>query len=102
VSLPFPEPGTPLASRTEVLLGYLDHFRSRVVSKLTSLPEGELRASRLGSGWTPIELLNHLRHVEPRWMEWRYEGRDLADPLGARGVAGSRAGRWCPPDRRRP
>ena len=82
MSLPFPEPGTPLASRTEVLLGYLDYFRSRLVSKLESLPEAELRASRLASGWTPLELTNHLRYVELRWMEWRYEGRNVADPLG--------------------
>jgi uncharacterized damage-inducible protein DinB len=82
VSLPFPEPGTRRASRTDVLLEYLDYFRSRLVSKLESLPAGGLRASRVGSGWTPLELLNHLRYVELRWMEWRYEGRDVADPQG--------------------
>jgi uncharacterized damage-inducible protein DinB len=82
VSLPFPEPSTPIPSRAEVLLGYLDYFRSRLASKLEGLPENELRASRLPSGWTPIELLNHLCHAEQRWMEWRFEGRDLATPWG--------------------
>jgi hypothetical protein len=60
VSLPFPEPTTVVPSRAEVFLGYLDYFRSRLVSKLEALPDGELRVSRLPSNWTPIELLRHL------------------------------------------
>ncbi|WP_435827585.1 proton-translocating transhydrogenase family protein, partial [Actinoplanes philippinensis] len=31
------------------------------------LGEAELRSSRLPSGWTPLELVKHLRHVERRW-----------------------------------
>jgi hypothetical protein len=89
VSLPFPEPTTPVSSRAEVFLGYLDYFRSRLVSKLESLPDGELRGSRLPSGWTPIELLKHLAHDELRWLEWRFEGRDVGDPW-----ADDRDGRW--------
>ncbi len=89
MSLPFPEPTTPVRSRAEVFLGYLDYFRSRLVSKLTALPGSELRGSRLPSGWTPIELLNHLAHVELRWLEWGFEGRDIGDPW-----ADSTDGRW--------
>jgi uncharacterized damage-inducible protein DinB len=89
MSMPFPEPTTPVASRTEVFLGYLDYFRSRLVGKLDSLPAAELRGSRLASGWTPIELLKHLCYVEMRWLEWGFEGRDVADPWGDR-----RDGRW--------
>ena len=70
MSLPFPEPAIPVSSRTEVFLGYLDYFRSRLLSKLEALPGGELRRSRLPSGWTPIELLKHLAHDELRWLEW--------------------------------
>jgi uncharacterized damage-inducible protein DinB len=77
VSVPFPEPTTPAASRAEVFLRYLDFFRDRVVSKLEGLPPGELRSSRLMSGWAPIELIKHLRYVELRWLEWGFEGRDL-------------------------
>ena len=80
VSVPFPEPTEPAASRAEVLLRYLDFFRDRLVSKLEGLPPGELRASRLPSGWAPIELIKHLRYVELRWLEWGFEGRDLPDP----------------------
>jgi uncharacterized damage-inducible protein DinB len=87
--LPFPEPTTPIASRAEVLLGYLDYYRSALVSKLDGLTESELRTSRLPSGWTPIELLKHLIQVELRWLEWGFEGQDVGDPWDDQ-----RDGRW--------
>ena len=65
-----------------MFLGYLDYFRSVLVSKLDGLPDGELRASRLPSGWTPIELLKHLTYVELRWLEWGFEGRNVVEPWG--------------------
>jgi uncharacterized damage-inducible protein DinB len=89
MSLPFPEPTRPVASRAEVFLGYLDYFRSVVVDKVSGLPDHELRSSRLPSGWTPIELLKHLTYVELRWLEWGFEGRDVAEPWGD-----NREGRW--------
>ena len=79
----FPEPTRP-GSRAEVFLTYLDYFRSRLVSKLYALPAGALRQSMLPSGWTPIELLKHLRFVERRWLEWGFEGRQVPDPWGDR------------------
>jgi Protein of unknown function (DUF664) len=89
VSLPFPEPTTPRSSRAEVLLGYLDYFRSVVLDKLDGLDEAELRTSRLPSGWTPLELLQHLVFVERRWLVWGFRGQPMADPWGDR-----RDGRW--------
>lgn len=89
MSLPFPSPTDPVASRAEVFLGYLDYFRSVLVDKLEGLPDSELRHSRLPSGWTPIELLKHLSYVELRWLEWGFEGRDVAEPWGDR-----RGDRW--------
>ena len=80
----FPSPTIPAASRTEVFLRYLDFFRSRLVSKLHAMPEPELRSSRLPSGWTPLELLKHLRYMERRWLEWGFEGRAIADPWADR------------------
>lgn len=85
----FPSCTTRVGSRADVLRGYLDYFRSRLVSRLADLPDDELRRSRLPSGWTPIELLKHLRYVEFRWLEWGFEGQDVADPWGDQ-----RAGRW--------
>ena len=89
VTEPFPEPTQPRASRADVLLGYLDYFRSRVLGKLAELPDVELRRSRLPSGWTPLQLLNHLTHVELRWLEWGFQGNAVADPWGD-----ERDGRW--------
>src|SRR5215813_9777096 len=89
MSLPFPEPTAPASSRAEVFLRYLEYFRSCLVTRLDGLPSAELRASRLPSGWAPIELLKHLAYVEMRWLEWGFEGRDVADPWGD-----GRDGRW--------
>ena len=84
MTVPFPSPTTPAGSRTEVFLGYLEFFRSRLADKLHGLPGAELRSSRLPSGWTPLELLKHLRHVERRWLEWGFEGRPIKDPWADR------------------
>ena len=89
MATPFPSPTIPAATRTEVFLRYLDFFRERVLSKVTSLPAGEQRGSRLPSGWTPLELLRHLRYVELRWLVWGFEGEDVGEPW-----ADSRDGRW--------
>jgi uncharacterized damage-inducible protein DinB len=82
VSEPFPEPTVPHESRAEVLAGYIDYFRSRCIDKIAGLPPDDLRHSRLPSGWTPIELLKHLTYDEVRWLEWRFEGRAVANPWG--------------------
>ncbi len=89
MTIPFPEPTTPVPSRSSVFLGYLDYFRSCLVDRLEGLSDRDLRASRLPSGWAPIELLKHLTHVELRWLEWGFEGRDVGDPWGDQ-----RDGRW--------
>jgi uncharacterized damage-inducible protein DinB len=83
VTLPFPEPTRHASSLNEVFADYLDFFRSRVLAKAEGLPRSELRLSRLPSGWTPLQLLKHLTFVELRWLEWGFEGREVADPWGA-------------------
>ncbi|MFI5959211.1 DinB family protein [Cryptosporangium sp. NPDC051539] len=85
----FPEPTEPAGSRDEVFLRYLDHFRETTLTKVAALPDAARRASVLPSGWTPLELLQHLRYVELRWIEWGFLGRPVADPWGDR-----REGRW--------
>jgi uncharacterized damage-inducible protein DinB len=70
----------PGSSEAEVFLRYLEYFRSQLAVRLTGMPEVALRTSRLPSGWTPIELLQHLIYVERRWLEWGFEGREIGDP----------------------
>jgi uncharacterized damage-inducible protein DinB len=89
VTTPFPSPTVTRATRADVFSSYLDYFRARLISKLNSLPPEALRSSMLPSGWTPIELLKHLRYVERRWLEWGFEGRPVADPWGD-----EQDGRW--------
>ena len=88
-TIPFPEPTLPRASHSDVLLSYLDYFRSRALAKLAELPIAELHRSRVPSGWTPLQLINHLTHVERRWMQWGFMGEHLDDPW-----ADERDGRW--------
>lgn len=78
----FPSPTVPAAGPAEVFLRYLDYFRETVLAKVCALPDDELRRSRLPSGWTPLELLKHLRYVELRWVEWGFEGREVEEPWG--------------------
>lgn len=89
VAVTFPEPTLPARDTTEVLLRYLDHFRSVVLERVDGLSEPDLRTSRLPSGWSPLELVRHLTFVERRWLEWGFEGRPVADPWGD-----ARDGRW--------
>jgi hypothetical protein len=82
VSIPFPEPTSPASSRTEVLVDYLDYFRSVVLTKVDGLSPAQLRGSILPSGWSPLELVKHLTYVEMRWLEWGFEGTEVDDPWG--------------------
>lgn len=79
----------PFPSRAEVLLGYLDYFRSVIAEKLHDLPATELSSSLLPSGWTPLQLIQHLIFVERRWLIWGFEGEPIAHPWGD-----ERDGRW--------
>ena len=72
-----------------MFLGYLDYFRERAIGKVNLLPPAEVVRSRLPSGWSPVELLLHLRHVERRWLEWGFLGREVGDPW-----ADEHDGRW--------
>ena len=82
MTVPFPSPTDPADSRAQVFSRYLEFFRDRVTTRVRELPEGELRRSRLPSGWTPLELVKHLTYVELRWLEWGFEGRGVPDPWG--------------------
>lgn len=75
-----------------MLLDYLDFYRSALRGKLDGLTEDDLRRSTLPSGWSPLELLNHLTHVERRWLVWGFEGTDVGDPWADR-----QEGRWFVP-----
>ncbi len=63
-----------------MFLRYLAYYRAVLVEKVQGLSDEDLRGSRLPTGWAPVELLKHLQHVEMRWLEWGFEGREVGDP----------------------
>jgi len=83
-------PALELADPKELLLGYLDYYRLVIARKLDGLTESGLRSSRLPSGWTPLELLKHLVHMEARWLRWGFAAEQLPAPWGDE----DESGRW--------
>lgn len=101
-----PRPDDPVGDARWV--GYLAWLRESVVEDVLSLSPEERRTTRLPSGWTPLELLSHLLHMERRWFVWGFLGEPVAGPWGdwsspeppTDGAAGSPAteARWMVPD----
>ena len=61
---------------------YLDWLREVIIATVASLPPAEQRTSRLPSGWSPIELLSHVLHMEQRWFVWGFLGEPVDEPWG--------------------
>jgi uncharacterized damage-inducible protein DinB len=83
-------PAREQADPKQLLLGFLDFYRAAIARKLDGLSEPQLRSSRVPSGWTPLELLNHLVHMEARWLRWGFAGEQLPEPWGDH----DRSDRW--------
>ncbi len=87
------EPSHRIAEPRELLLAYLDHYRSTVARKLAGMSETDLRTAWLPSGWTPLELANHLLHMERRWIQWGFAAEAVDEPWGD----GDQDDRWVVP-----
>jgi uncharacterized damage-inducible protein DinB len=61
---------------------YLSFYREEIAEAVLALSPAEQRTSRIASGWTPIELLSHVLHMEQRWFVWGFLGEQVADPWG--------------------
>jgi Protein of unknown function (DUF664) len=61
---------------------YLDWVRSEMVRGVLALSEAGQRTARVPSGWTPLELLSHVLHMEQRWFVWGFLGEPVAEPWG--------------------
>jgi len=77
MGFPSPSGPAPAADERELLLGYIRWQREQVVAATAGLSEAELR-------WTPggrllpiIGIVNHLSHMEWRWIEGRYLGSEF-------------------------
>ena len=76
------EPRPSHAAPAALFAGYLDWYRETAIAKVTSLSAQEQRSSRLPSGWTPVEMLTHLAHMEQRWFVWGFLGEQVDAPWG--------------------
>lgn len=83
-------PDRGLADPKELLLGFLDHYRSVIAAKLDGVPDADLRVSRLPSGWAPLGLVKHLAHMERRWLRWGFLAEPTAEPF----ADADAEGRW--------
>lgn len=84
------KPERSQADPAELLLGFLDYYRSAVTRKIQGLDEEELRTSRLPSGWSPLQLLRHLVSMERRWLVWGFLAEPMPDAFGDHDAEG----RW--------
>jgi uncharacterized damage-inducible protein DinB len=79
VSTSFPEPAST-ADLRGMMLDFLDYLRGVVADKVDGLSDEALQSSVVPSGWTPSGLVNHLVHVERRWLRWGFLAEPVADP----------------------
>lgn len=61
---------------------YLDWVRSEMICGVLALGPEQQRTPRVPSGWTPLELLSHVLHMEQRWFVWGFLGEPVAEPWG--------------------
>ncbi|GAA3520057.1 DinB family protein [Actinocatenispora rupis] len=89
----FVRPSTAVSDPGELLAGYLDGYRNALLRKVSDLSEAQLRQAVLPSGWTPLGLVTHLRHVDRRWLRWGFAGERIDDVWGDHD-AGDPDGPW--------
>lgn len=76
------EPEPDDLAGAERWIGYLDWLRSDIIRAVLALSPQEQRHSRLTSGWTPLELLSHVLHMEQRWFVWGFLAEPVDEPYG--------------------
>ena len=72
-----PQGPAPNADEREVLLGYLRWQREQVVATADGLTEAQLRWTPQGHLIPIVGIINHLAHMEWRWVEGRYLGQEF-------------------------
>jgi uncharacterized damage-inducible protein DinB len=75
---------------------YLAWVRTELIDGVLGLSYDEQRTPRVPSGWTPLELLSHVLHMEQRWFVWGFLGEQVDEPWGDWDVADptTQDGRW--------
>ena len=76
------EPGKRAPAGAERWADYLDWLREDLTTAVLALPAAAQRGSRTPTGWSPLELLSHVLHMEQRWFVWGFLGEEVDDPWG--------------------
>lgn len=71
----YPEPA---ADERELFVGWLDFLRRSVVHKLDGLTEEQARWKPDGRLLSVLGIVNHLTHVEWRWIEGAFLGKETS------------------------
>src|ERR687893_564165 len=90
------EPQLDSADPSAQFTAYLDYYRGAIERKLRGLTDDQLRTSYMPSGWTPLELLMHVVHMERRWFVWGFQGEQVDEPWRDH-ADGDPHGRWAVP-----
>lgn len=74
------EPGFPVGNpdERELLLSWLGYLRGAVIRKLDGLGDDQTRATPGGKLISLLGIINHLTHVEWRWIDGGILGRPVA------------------------
>jgi uncharacterized damage-inducible protein DinB len=76
------EPQGEVRDEASGFSAYLAYYRETIAEMVLGLSSEEQRTARIASGWTPIELLSHVAHMEQRWFVWGFLGEQVANPWG--------------------
>lgn len=83
-----PSPQTATSDPARAFITYLDFYRDAASRRIADLDDRTLRESLLPSGWTPLEMISHLAHMERRWLVWGFLGEQVDDAWGDEGADG--------------
>ncbi|GAA2812540.1 DinB family protein [Saccharopolyspora taberi] len=81
---PLGELGVPPATARDprdLLVGYLDWYRDRLLLKTSGLSEAQLTTPVEPLGWSPLGLVRHMTMVERRWIRWGFAAEDVLPHL---------------------
>jgi hypothetical protein len=71
-------PPPPIDDERELLLAWLDHLRTSILGKLEDLTEEQARWTPDGALISLLGIVNHLTHVEWRWLDGKMLGADVS------------------------
>ncbi|MET0821920.1 MAG: DUF664 domain-containing protein [Aeromicrobium sp.] len=83
-----PEPDGSVTDPVARIVEYLDHFRAEVRRVTADLDAEQLSRRVVPSAWSAVELVEHLVHMERRWIIWGFLGEHVVGAEADRDDAG--------------